>query len=354
MGKFKCEVCNYETNDLSNFKKHNESIKHIMRTAPRKKRIIKNVSKDTIYCGVCGTEFKHKSSMYRHKKHFCVYNKMDKEHEKEKEKDKNVEDDINILKYELKIKDLENRLIKQELETVKSQGEQDKYKTVADIYKGENEFHKTLSINAGNMLGKTVNAITYIMENYNKAPELKLLDNETAMKLLKYETKDGKITNLITGKTPLQYLLDLHENGKLVSHLSNLIISQYKKIDPSDQSLWNTDSSRLTYVVRNVAVDKENNQKTKNLIWDSDKKGIKINNYIITPLLEQLRDMIMKYDKDMNNRFDDMTQSQRDKYADNSIHTIDIKQCISTSTLHKSILRYIAPYFHMSKCNLDK
>jgi hypothetical protein len=345
---FKCDACDYETKDSSNFKKHNESKKHMLKTElynNAKKTIVKKESPNNnvvLHCVDCNMEFKHRSSLSRHKKHFCIRNKIDK-------------DGLNAFKYQIKIKDLENELIKKDLEItkrelqmVKSQGEQDKYKTVADIYKGENEFHKTLSVNAGNVLGKTVNALTYIMENYNKAPELKLLDNETAMKLLKYETKDGEITNLITGKTPLQYLLDLHENNKLVSHLGNLIISQYKKLNPCDQSLWNTDASRLTYAVRNSTIDKE--RKTKNLIWDSDKRGIKINNCIITPLLEQLKDMIMKYDKDINNRFDDMSQSQRDKYADNSIHTIDIKQGISTSSLHKSILRYIAPYFHMSKC----
>jgi hypothetical protein len=331
--KYKCDVCDYGTEDLSNYKKHNKSKKHMVNIKlhsdiKKTKTCEENTIKFT--CVACNKEFKHKSSLCKHKKQFCIKSKKDEQTSTD---------------YQMKIKDLEIELMK---------SREDKYKSIADIYKGENEFHKTLSVNAGNMLGKTVNALTYIMENYNKAPELKLLDNETAMKLLKYETKDGKITNLITGKTPLQYLLDLHESGKLVSHLSNLIISQYKKIDPSDQSLWNTDSSRLTYVVRNVAVDKENNQKTKNLIWDSDKRGIKINNCIITPLLDQLKDMILKYDKDINNRFGDMTQSQRDKYADNSIHTIDIKQCISTSALHKSILRYIAPYFHMSKCNLDK
>jgi hypothetical protein len=334
MVKFNCIQCNYETYDSSNFKKHNVSKKHMA-----------NINKNGLCCDMCNAIFKHRSSMYRHKKTICGVN----------HKITNVINNLSeteLLKHQLKVKDLE--LANKDLEIAKRDYEMDKYKFVADIYKGENEFHKIMSVNAGNMLGKTVNALTYIMENYNKAPELKLLDNETAMKLLKYETKDGEITNLITGKTPLQYLLDLHENNKLISHLGNLIISQYKKSDPFDQSLWNTDVSRLTYVVRNVTIDKEKNQKTKNLIWDSDKKGIKINNCIITPLLEQLKDMIMKYDKDINNKFDDMSQSQRDKYADNSIHTIDIKQGISTSSLHKSILRYIAPYFHMSKCKWAK
>jgi hypothetical protein len=345
MVKYNCNVCDYETTDSSNFKKHNASKKHVMKTEIYNKTI-------KIYCSNCGVEFKHKSSLCRHRK-ICVVQPII-----HREKETDIE--VDVLKYQMKIKDLELQLVKQKLESalVKSQDEQDKcqtianiykdkYETVANIYKDENEFHKTLSVNAGNVLGKTVNALTFIMEKYNKAPELQLLDNETAKKLLTYETKDGKITNLITGKTPLQHLLDLHENNKLVQHLGNLIISRYKKPDPLDQSLWNTDASRLTYAVRNVAIDKERNK--KNFIWDSDKRGIKINNYIISPLLTQLRDMIINYDRDIHNKFDDMSQSQRDKYADNSIHTIDIKQGISTSSLHKSILRYITPYFHMSK-----
>lgn len=340
MGRYKCIQCEYETNDSSNFKKHKESKKHIA-----------NMTKTSLYCDICKLVFKHRSSMYRHKNTTCKIKKM-----KETEKITNTANEIEVLKYQMKIKDLECEIIKQKLELslAKSQGENDKHKTVADIYKGENEFHKTLTVNAGNVIGKTVSALTYIMENYQKAPELKLLDNDTAIRLLKYETHDGKLTKLITGKTPLQYLLDLHENGKLISHLGNLIISQYKKIDPSDQSIWNTDSSRLTYVVRNVATDKDKKGKAKNFIWGSDKKGIKINNYLITPLLEQLKDMILNYDKDVCDNFDDMTQMQRDKYADNSIHTINIKQCISTSSLHKAILRYIAPHFHMSKHKMNK
>jgi succinate dehydrogenase flavin-adding protein (antitoxin of CptAB toxin-antitoxin module) len=275
-------------------------------------------------CEFCGTEFKHKNNMYRHQKYRCI---------------------INLKNLTAKVQHLEEEISNSKDKHYKTKI--DMLEREKDIYKIENEYHKTLTTNAGNVMGKTVSALTYIMSNYNTAPKLQLLDEATAMKLLTYETRDGKLLNPIVGKTPLQYLIDLYENNKLTQHLGNIIISQYKKLKPEDQSMWNTDPSRETFVIRDS--QKIESNKT-GLIWENDKRGIKINDYIIKPLLGQIKKMIADYDRETYNKFDEMTDDQRDIYACNSKYTIKIKEDIGTCSLNKYLLKYISPYFYMSKC----
>ncbi len=67
------------------------------------------------------------------------------------------------------------------------------------------------------------------------------------------------------------------------------------------------------------------NNKQDKLVWDNDKKGIKINEYVIVPLLNQIRTMIADYDNHVSKNFDNMTEHQRDIYAYNSKYAIKLK-----------------------------
>jgi hypothetical protein len=84
-------------------------------------------------------------------------------------------------------------------------------------------------------------------------------------------------------------------------------------------------------------------------MWENDKRGIKINEYIIKPLLSQIYNLIIDYDKSICAIFDEMTDCERNKYADNSKFTLELKQIISRGSLNKELLRHIAPYFYMSR-----
>ena len=59
--------------------------------------------------------------------------------------------------------------------------------------------------------------------------------------------------------------------------------------------------------------------------------------------------LITEYDKLCRNTFDSMTQTQLNKYAENSKFTVNLRESISNSGLNKTILKHITPYFYIAK-----
>jgi hypothetical protein len=91
------------------------------------------------------------------------------------------------------------------------------------------------------------NALTYANTNFNKAPALTNISN--------FEYFDEKDI--------IEELQNNYYDGTLNKYMGDIIISIYKKENAHDQSLWNTDSSRLAYIIR---------KKTKqNIIWEKDR-----------------------------------------------------------------------------------
>ena len=72
--------------------------------------------------------------------------------------------------------------------------------------------------------------------------------------------------------------MKLVKEKKLDQFLGNFIIKEYKKEDPSQQSFWVTDVSRLTCVIRKAIEDKNE--------WYKDKKAYELPRYIISPILD--------------------------------------------------------------------
>ena len=57
------------------------------------------------------------------------------------------------------------------------------------------------------------------------------------------------------------------ERNNLPEILGKAIVEEYKKDDPNDQSMWSSDVSRLTFIVKSVM----GKSKSK---WVSDKNGV--------------------------------------------------------------------------------
>src|SRR5207249_8087833 len=118
--------------------------------------------------------------------------------------------------------------------------------------------------------------LTYIATNYKTAPALQALDDYSQ---IQQKYNDSKF---------IETLIYNFNHNKLDKYLGDMIIKFYKKEDPSQQSLWNSDTSRLTYIIKELL----NNN---NSDWLVDKKGIKTCNYIIDPLLQYIDVIIKKY-----------------------------------------------------------
>ncbi len=76
--KYSCDACNYETYDFGNFSRHKQSKRHIKKSQGSiecdgpNDLLVKTLPDHTYKCCFCAKCFTTKTSMYRHRKHFCT------------------------------------------------------------------------------------------------------------------------------------------------------------------------------------------------------------------------------------------------------------------------------------------
>jgi hypothetical protein len=179
---------------------------------------------------------------------------------------------------------------------------------------------------------KTINVVAYINSNYTEAEPLTLIKREEVTKLLKMEDTDGYIME--------DYIVFNYSKHLIDTFIGDLIVKEYKKQDPKTQKLWSSDTSRLTFIVRQVLNENEK-------IWLQDKKGICVIKYIIGPVLEEVKLMMKEYSNKcfsemMSGQSNDM-QNLTDKISSSTKLIYDINQ----KEIHQKILNYIAPYFQI-------
>lgn len=177
----------------------------------------------------------------------------------------------------------------------------------------------------------SMSTLSYLIKNYNNVPLLKKLEEYDA---IKYDYDDDKFIEVIIYE---------HKNKHLDAYIGNFIVESYKKEDPSEQSIWNSDTSRLTYLIKFIL---ENNE----IDWQVDKKGVKTNECIIVPVLDHINDCLSTYllkpsvDFCMNSSHRELTE-----YKNNVNYIMEIRKSIETQTLNNNILKYIAPHFYLNK-----
>jgi len=278
-------------------------------------------------CTVCLFVTNKKSDFQRHlnrKKHIALC-----------EKDEKLKQELIVKEEQIK-KDYENKFLKEKLKS-----SQEKIKLLE-------KNNKCLSTIATSSTKTAQSAMSFIINNYADAPNIKAYNN---FKFLK-EKDHYKIADTILHK---------YKHKTLVDYISKLLIEEYKKDKPKEQSFWNTDVTRLSYVVK----DKINNDSK----WISDKKGIILSSYAIQPLVNKLKDRMTKSHKKIikdNNKYID----ERDDYLDSDSETKDKKRTnnkkiertlsylehfggffndIDSGNLETDIVRNIARHFFMNE-----
>ena len=124
-------------------------------------------------------------------------------------------------------------------------------------------------------------------------------------------------------------ILHKYKHKTLVDYLSKLLIDQYKKDNSSEQSVWNTDVARLSYVIKD-SINKKNISK-----WIVDKKGRILSSYTVQPIIDKLKDkMVDSYKKRMkdNRKYND----DRDDFLDSDSETNDKKR-INNKEIEKTL-----------------
>ena len=303
MSKYICELCNYSSERSSDLARHKNSIKHKNKvldniTIVQKESIRDPLETQSKYeksevelntCIYCSQKFKHKTHLYRHQKYRCVIR-------------------------------VETQNIKKENEELKIQN-----KKLIDT-----------NLNNSEVTKKTVNTLTYALKNFQNAPIVGLLEGKKLDGFIEY---DGN-----TDKSIEEVIIHHFEYKKLDKFLGDLILKEYIKENPKEQSIWSTDVSRLTFILKQAV---KNTNKGK---WVTDKKGVDLTKLVITPLVEKVIEMLREYVDDCHVLIDEHRENDnneiivRHKLKQMERANIVIMN-IKLTKMTCSILKYISPYF---------
>lgn len=180
---------------------------------------------------------------------------------------------------------------------------------------------------AGTLSNQSMSIVNYLIKNHSDAPPLLTFTNCSKIKI-----KDNYTDQLIY----------FYRNNILIKHIVECIVSEYKKEDPAEQSLWTSDTSRLTYIIKEIMKDNTSN-------WMVDKQGIKMGKYIIDPLLKFIRIDIMSH---LNTSTVDIYKLKPHELEE---HTLNLQAAshivsdIDKGILKKDITRELAPQFYMNR-----
>ena len=148
-----------------------------------------------------------------------------------------------------------NEALKQKDEALKQKDE------TISVLKSEVDYLKTIINNSGSIIKTSMSTLAYVIKNYKEAPAIGFVYDYSA---LHYEQSNAEFA---------ENLIHEHNHNKLHTYIGNFIIK-------TQQSIWNSDTNRLTYIIREIITNKTD--------WKIDKKGIKTNEYIIKPVLEYI------------------------------------------------------------------
>lgn len=310
MPKFECKSCDYSTTRSSDLERHKMTKKHIANielaleaVTKQKNELVKLKSSSSesykdnpndeiinvLLCKFCNKKFSHKQSKYRHEKLSCKKNMFD---------DYSDRDISKFIQYMI-----------------------DKDKEILKL-------HDIIATQAS-VSGKSASTLSYIVKHFNKAPPIKKLENNEAIKLLEYDVPENY--------TSADMFVYKYKSKILHEHLGKIIVNEYKTKNPGDQSFWNSDSARLSFIVRQ-AINLEGE-------WIADKSGLKIKNLIVSPMLEIVKETMKKYVKEKGKLIENGNESI--DLLDDMRNANEIIAEIAQGYLHKEILKFISPHFNL-------
>lgn len=341
--EYSCTNCNYATNDKSNYQKHLNSTKHRNKSNEEAKksslnhnRIIKESSKNhesaidsqnKYICPYCKNIYSTASNLARHRRTCDDKKVTETKHNNELDK---KDQEIKRLN---ELREKETAHLKELLEK-----ETQKNEEIKQQQKDEIKHLKSLINNAGAVLKTSVSALYYVAQNYDNAPVLRQLKDYSYIKEQEVDEDDSDIDEFDL----IDNLIYHHDKETIQEYLGNIIVVAYKKKDPKKQSIWNSDTVRLTYVIRDIINKKPD--------WTVDKKGIKTIKYIIDPLLTYIRGQINDFIlEDVVENYTGDYERRLQKHNEKLTACGQIQASIDSKSLSKSILKYIAPHFYLGK-----
>lgn len=310
--KYECKKCNYATDDLFNYKRHEKTIKHInvsnmlaqkcYKKNNSNKLLKNNDSSEKNVCSSCNKIFKHKSSLSRHKNTYCK---------------KNIENN--------EIKDL--KLINEKLiDSINKLEEK-----IDKEYKSDKIYLQKLVTNAGSIVKQTLSVFSFVNKFFINAPVLEQLNN---FDVIEPNSDKYTIIDIVVG---------YKDNVLITKYIGDILIKCYKKDILMEQSLWTSDISRLTYIVR-----KNINEKKKKNLWIWDKNGNNVKEIVIIPALNYI---LYKLEEYKNKKIIELMNCNKISYNEINekiLIAFKIESDINNGILSNDILKYMAPYFYLN------
>lgn len=365
--RYNCTLCNYSTTSKFNFNKHELTQKHVVKVQIIKKSTVNQIKAERIIaekelakrilaekiateklavedvvvekiatkdfalknnqkiCEYCKSVYSNQSSLARHL-YTCV---------KKQEKKRIYDEEIKQLKHE-------NKRLQEDLDC-----KRDMVQTLKETLEYERVREKG-----------QLSASNYLTVTYNNVPalgffnEYSIFDPLNILKITNSEfkqietvpdddifTEDFDPTNLKNENQIelLDMLLTAQKNNQFSDLIGRCLVAYYKKKDPSEQQIWNSDDERLTYFIR------------KNLRWAIDKQGVKTGNLIIEPVLEYLTDIIRKFitSDPPSGKKSSCSEILRDNQR--RAHALEILEEVKSGQTLQSILKYMAPHLYLDK-----
>lgn len=332
MPTYGCDLCNYQTGNKADYRKHLKTKKHVRKENELAKIESAKKSHDTpqrrhdtsmtprtnhqLICQYCGNEFSRTSSLLRHQK--ICFGKSDRirdlemELEEMKRKYEN-EKTRHECSRQLLEKDIEMRDVR--IKGVIREGK---------MWREQFNTYKTIAESRGNRLAPSASSMKQITEKYPDAPALKEIDAGILKTI-----GDGSESDI---SEEIFYHVSNRSLHKLIG---GLVVTVYLKKKPQDQSLWNTDFSRMNYFIKKFISEKHS-------VWTPDKGGVETVKKAIDPLLTEMRKIVKCYlaSNDLEKAID------KERAYRILRRSYTVMEMIDTGTLREDILRYITDKFH--------
>ncbi|ARF08115.1 C2H2-type zinc finger [Catovirus CTV1] len=310
---YNCKICNFSTEKPSTWYSHLKSKKHILIKEH------KNITKENVE-SVPDRELL-KKEIESLKKELEYKDKLiEEKHKLIEEKDKLIEEKEN--KY-TKIIEIMNK----------------EHEKQIDMLSGNDKFHRGIINEAGGLIKDAMRSVSFVVANYKNAPTLVKSDYD----------------DLRTDEKFIDELIYCNKKNIIDKKLGNIIIEKHKKKDPSQQSFWSTDTSRLNYIVKsNNEIDDKKKSKTiikkgNDSEWIRDKGGVKITQLIIDPLLNNVKKINNEHINNSNKQIQngDMDIDQQQPIVNKMLQLNEINVKIANDSLAKDINRFISPHFSL-------
>lgn len=367
---YNCDLCLYSTDCPSNFKKHNNTKKHTIRVYQKSlNNICYDINAHTVLEN--GVQNSKKCQQIENLSE-NLGKKIDK-NDKKREKSSTVTKKYKNLE-ETEYLNTDDKLISKYIcevcqKTYKSRQNLWDHKQTKGCKKRHEEHENQLKINSLqeqiNEMKKQMNKIStnkktnQIINNNNCSNNnntTNIINNDNSINVLNYVVNAfsdtlplKKITNVEISKmleitdnkyTIVDYIAHHYIKYDLDAFFGKIIIKAYKKENPEEQQFWTSSTHYLTFIVRQLL--------NKKPIWFKDREGTCVNDHIINPFLLEVKKILQDYCKSIAFLIVGKSIEDIERIQENGYNVIKIIREINTNTLHKQILKYIAPEFQIT------